>query len=153
MDTPKHLMPYEWMKKEWLTGIQEIPGKENNPRIVWYHSFTTLRATDDETPWCSAVMCAAAESCGFKSTRSAAAISWETYGEDVPVYDIQEGDIMIFKRGKDLNSRARHVTFYKQSISVGSVLKYECLGGNQGNKIGLSRYNPKDLVSVRRFKG
>lgn len=149
-EVPKNLLPYQWAQREWRNNIKEIPGKEHNPQIIWYHSFTTLRATDDETPWCSAFMCAAAENSGYKSTRSAAAISWETYGIHVPFEKAQEGDILVFKRSVSGQPRARHVAFFVCSSGEGMI---ECLGGNQSNKVGLKKYPKKDLIAVRRFPG
>lgn len=150
---PRHLRPYEWAKKEWSANIKELPGKEkNNPRIVWYHSFTTLRATDDETPWCSSFMNACAiMGGGFPGTRSAAAISWETYGTQVPLEKAQEGDIVVFKRKDSRNPNARHVAFFKQRYVEGGKLIIECLGGNQSNSVCVAKYKGEELVAVRRF--
>lgn len=151
--TPRHLRPYEWAKLEWKKGIKELPGKDkNNPSIVWYHSFTTLRATDDETPWCSAFMCAAAVmGGGYPGTRSAAAISWERYGLEIPLENAQEGDIVIFKRKDNTNPSARHVAFFKQIVVDGKNKFIECLGGNQSNSVCYAKYRASELVAVRRF--
>lgn len=152
---PRHLRPYEWAKKEWSLNIKELPGPDkNNPRIVWYHSFTTLRGTNDEIAWCSAFMCAAATmGGGYLSPRSAAAISWETHKGllEVALEDAQEGDILIFKRKDAQNPKARHVTFFKQKYVENGKLFIECLGGNQGNKICVAKYRSEELVAVRRF--
>lgn len=140
--TPLHLAPYEWAKKEHREGIKEILGKENNPRIIWYHSLTTLRATDDETPWCSAFMCAAAFSAGFASTRSAAARSWLGYGVEG---NGAIGDIAIFKR-----KGGHHVAFINSTYQVGDKM-IEVLGGNQGNMVGINLYPAGNLLAIRRF--
>jgi uncharacterized protein (TIGR02594 family) len=151
--TPRHLHPYEWAKREWSTNIKEIPGKDkHNPRIVWYHSFTTLRATDDETPWCSAFMNACAVMGGaFPGTRSAAAISWETYGQEVTLENAQTGDILVFRRKDNTNPRARHVAFLHAKTVVNGKLVLECLGGNQNNSVCIAKYKAEELVAVRRF--
>lgn len=151
-EVPKHLRPLSWARTEWVKGVKERSGKQHNPRIVWYHSFTTLKATDDETPWCSSFMCAAAESGGYPSTRSAAAISWETYGEEVHnLAEAQQGDILVFKRKDASNPRARHVAFlYRQKTSLGGVILY-CLGGNQKNSVSVAQYPVSELVAIRRF--
>lgn len=146
----QNLKPYEWAKRERLLNIKEVAGKEHNPRIVKYHSFTTLRATDDETAWCSAFMCAAAELNGFKSTRSAAAKSWETYGVEVKLEDAQIGDILIFNRKSNQNPNARHVTFLDAKIKEGDKF-VQCLGGNQGNMVCVAKYKLDDLIAIRRF--
>lgn len=150
---PRQLRPYEWAKKEWSANIKELPGKEkNNPKIVWYHSFTTLRATDDETPWCSAFMCAAAVmGGGYPGTRSAAAISWEKYGVEIALENAQKGDILIFKRKDAQNPSARHVTFLHDVYMKDGKKVIECLGGNQSNSVCIAKYKVEELVAVRRF--
>jgi hypothetical protein len=45
------MTPYEIAKAE--LGTTEVPGTQNNPRILEYHATTTLKATTDEVPWCS----------------------------------------------------------------------------------------------------
>lgn len=150
---PRHLRPYEWAKREWSLNIKELPGKDqNNPKILWYHSFTTLKATDDETPWCSAFMCAASVmGGGFPGTRSAAAKSWEQYGVNVALEDAKQGDIVILKRQDSSNPNARHVAFLHE-ISVKDGQKvFVCLGGNQSNSISLAKFAMKNVVVVRRF--
>lgn len=142
---PKYLQPFEWAKKEWREGIREMAGqKENNPRIIWYHSLTTLKATTDETPWCSSFMCAAAFSAGLPSTRSAAAKSWLEYGEKG---DGSEGDIAVFKR-----KGGHHVAFIYKRLNASDKLVH-VLGGNQGNSVSVATYCASDLLAIRRFKG
>ena len=138
------LAPYEWAQKELKSSILEFPGPQNNnPRIVWYHAFTSLRASNDEVPWCSSFMCAAAESTGFKSTRSAAAKSWLTYGEEGTG---EPGDIAVFSRGG-----GNHVAFIHSKYTKGdkNVL---VLGGNQSNAVRSSKYPADRLLAIRRFK-
>lgn len=134
------MAPYNWTMKE--VGNKEIPGNRNNLRIVWYHSFTGLHATDDETAWCSALMCAAAESNGFKSTRSAAAKSWIPYGD---MGDGSVGDIVVFKR-----TGGNHVAFVAAKYKKGDKYIY-CLGGNQNNQVGYQYYAADKLITFRRF--
>jgi uncharacterized protein (TIGR02594 family) len=142
------LAPYNWAREEMKKGIQELAGlKNNNPRIVWYHSHTTLRATDDETPWCSAFMCAAAESNGFASTRSAAAKSWENYGE---AGTGKKGEIAVFKRASAGNPNARHVAFVDVDVKDTDTM-IVCLGGNQSNRVCVSKYKRSELVCFRKF--
>jgi len=44
----------KWMAKAMKEiGQSEIGGSSHNARIIAYHATTTLRASDDETPWCS----------------------------------------------------------------------------------------------------
>ncbi len=134
------MTPYEIAKGE--VGVREIPGPEDNDRIVEYHSTTTLKATDDETSWCSSFVNWCVIQAGLKGTNSAAARSWLKWGMAVshPI----EGDIVIFKRGN--SPTAGHVGFfvseYNGAISV--------LGGNQSNKVGISAYKKDDVLGYRK---
>lgn len=149
------LSPYKWAQLERNKGIRELVGRlANNARILWYHAFTTLKASEDEVPWCSSFMCAAAESCGFKSTRSAAAKSWLTYGEEIASIiegalifkkEVQAGDIAIFSR-----SGGNHVAFINSPYIKGDKL-IEVLGGNQSDMISIAKYKTDKLLAIRRF--
>ncbi len=134
------LKPYEWAKGE--IGQTEIVGSKHNPRIVWYHSFTTLHATDDETPHCSSFMCAAAEENGYESTRSAAAKSWLNYGDEG---NGSIGDICVLKR-----VGGHHVAFVNSAYTMGDS-KLELLGSNQSNSVKVSHYDASNLLTFRRF--
>lgn len=136
------MTPYEYAKKEWSTGIKETIGKENNPRIVWYASFTTLKATDDETPWCSSFMCAMAFLAGLQSTKSAAAISWMNYGIDG---DGSVGDIAVLKR-----AGGYHVAFINKPYKKGDSV-INLLGGNQGDAVSIKDFKAENLLGIRRF--
>ncbi len=144
MLSEKQLAPYLWAKNEWLSNIKEVTGKENNPRIVWYHAFTTLKATDDETPWCSAFMNAAAFSCGFQSKRSAAAISWKDFGIEGTG---ETGDIVVIQR-----KGGYHVAFLHDTYRPGDK-NMLLLGGNQSNKVGVSHFKAEGIIAIRRFPG
>lgn len=137
------MQPYQWAIEERKKGIQELAGaKQNNPRIVWYHAFTTLKATTDEVPWCSSFMCAAAETCGYESTRSAAAKSWATYGEEGTG---AVGEIAVFSR-----DGGNHVAFINSPYKKGDQY-VEVLGGNQSNSVRVSKYDASRLIAIRKF--
>jgi uncharacterized protein (TIGR02594 family) len=135
------LAPYEWALRE--LGISEVAGVENNPRIVWYHSFTKLKATDDETPWCSAFVCAAAKSTGFPSTDSAAASSWMSYGG---MGSGRKGEIVVLHR-----DGGAHVGFVNKDFKM-TDSEIFVLGGNQGNKVCIKAFNPDHILAFRRFQ-
>lgn len=136
------MTPFECAQKEWGIGVKEVSGKKHNPCIVWYASFTTLKATDDETPWCSSFMCAMAFLGGQPSTKSAAAKSWLNYG--LPG-DGSKGDIAIFKR-----SGGHHVAFVNKPFKTGDKV-INVLGGNQGNAVSIMDYDAKNILGFRRF--
>lgn len=135
------LKPYKWAWGEIKQA--EIAGPMSNPRIIFYHSFTTLKATNDEVPWCSAFMCAAAESTGFKSTKSAAASSWLDYGVEG---DGSVGDIVVLSRGPNHH----HVGFLDQPYKKGDEF-LTLLGGNQDNRVCVRKFKADRLLAIRRF--
>lgn len=135
------------MKPSWYAiaqgelGVTEIPGPSNEPRIVKYHASTTLRATQDYVPWCSAFANWCIQRAGLKGTGLANARSWLKWGKalDDPV----EGCIVIFKRGT--NPQSGHVAFF-----VGQDGNYvRVLGGNQGDMVKVSRFPVADVIGYR----
>lgn len=87
-----------WLDKAMTyIGQREIPGKQNNPVILrWW---TEIRApfTDDETPYCAAGVGGVLEECGIRSSRSAAARSYLTWGQKLDGPCV--GAIVVFERG------------------------------------------------------
>lgn len=118
---------------EWLDtalrelGTAEIPGPASNPRVIEYHKSTTLKATDDAVPWCSAFACWCMEETGIRSPRSARARDWLTWG--VELKEPLHGCIVVLKRGS--NPAQGHVGFYLASSSIRVLV----LGGNQGDRV------------------
>lgn len=145
------LSPYWWAKQE--EGVSEYPGYRHNPRIIEYHATCFLKATTDETPWCSAfvnwcVKQARAQQAAAGvtqiplETRNAMARSWLLWG--VPVTDPREGDIVVFKRGND--GVSGHVGFFVKR----DLLFVWVWGGNQDNCVELKKYLRKDVLGYRR---
>jgi len=134
-------------KPSWLViaegeiGVKEIDGSGNNPRVIEYHSVTSLKATDDETAWCASFVSWCLEQAGIKSTRSAAARSYLNWRIklDKPII----GCIVVFKRGTSKTSG--HVAFYMGETEHSILV----LGGNQGNKVGIAKYSKVDLLDYR----
>lgn len=118
---------------------KEIEGLRHNPRIIEYHATTTLRATTDEVAWCASFVGWCLLKAGLPSTRSAAAISYATYG--TPVETPQEGCIAVFSR-----VGGNHVGFYVGEDAQGRIL---VLGGNQGNKVSIAPYSRASLIGFR----
>jgi uncharacterized protein (TIGR02594 family) len=129
----------DWAQDE--IGTAEIPGDRDNPRIVHYASFTKLGAPDDETPWCASFVCAALESTGWASTRSASARSYETYGRGLSVPEY--GCIAVMSRGKPGQG---HVAFFTGFDDEGRLL---LLGGNQRNRVCIVPYDRERAVAYR----
>src|SRR6267378_6228736 len=102
------------IKPPWLVraigelGVAELPGEESNLRILEYDLETTLKATSDEVPWCSAFLCWCFEREGIPSTRSAAAKSWLDWG--VSISKPIQGAVVVLSRGE--NTLQGHVGLY-----------------------------------------
>ncbi len=149
--------PYmpEWLKiakQDYNKKVVEIKGAKDHPRIVQMHSYTSLKAKDDETPWCASAVNAWLVEAGFKGTNSAAAISFESYGDKVKQSDLTLGDIVVFKRGS--SSWMRHVGLYAgQSRMHGGKKQLLILGGNQSNKVCYQWYSISCITAIRRPKG
>lgn len=111
-------------------GVKEIPGAEANPRIMEYLDTTTIRATDDITPWCSACINWVAIKAGYKGTDSAASATWRNWGKGLK--KPSRGCVIGFVR-KDGSG---HVGLF---ISEDADT-YTILGGNQGDQVKISRF-------------
>lgn len=130
----------------WLTAAlgeidqREIVGSKHSPRVLQYHATTTLRASTDEVPWCSAFVQWCIAKAGFIGTRSAAARSWLQWGRELD--EPRLGCIVVFKRGAPPSG---HVAFFiaerGESVYV--------LGGNQSNRVSIAAYSKRDVLGYR----
>jgi uncharacterized protein (TIGR02594 family) len=132
-------MNAQWMeiaRKE--VGQKEITGHANNPRILSYHASTTLKATNDETPWCSSFVNWCLSQVGIKGTNSAAAGSWLHWG--TPSGPIPGAISVICNRNgtdRSFSTSGAHVGFLIEE----SATHYLLLGGNQGNSVKESKFS------------
>jgi uncharacterized protein (TIGR02594 family) len=120
-------------------GQKEVAGKAHNPRIVEYHQSTSLKATSDETPWCSSFVNWTMKQAGYPGTNSAAALSWKKWGEksDEPVV----GSIAVIDRG---NGKG-HVGIVVGRDGDNIIL----LGGNQKDGVRYSAYPASKIAEYR----
>jgi len=125
-------------------GFEEIAGEENEPQILKYHECTDLKATDDETAWCSAFANFCVQTCGGKGTRSAAARSWLNWGRKVDVP--RPGDIVVFS-SPSRGPGSGHVAFFVAKGVPGFIT---VLGGNQSDKVCYENYPTAILLGYRR---
>lgn len=133
------------MKTPWLdiankeVGQREIRGGEN-PQIIAYHSTTTLKADEDEIPWCSSFVNWCLTKAGIKGTNSAAAKSWLTWGKKI--LTPQVGCICVVRqkgKGPDAatgSASGYHVAFWVKEENGRVYL----LGGNQGDQVKVSSF-------------
>ena len=132
----------DWLERN--EGEKEIKGIKANPFIIDLFRYTSLKdhplAQSDETAWCAACMCAALSKNGYQSPNSAAAASFDTYGEKSV---LRRGAILTFPTNTGSH---RHVTCFTGEEKNGLV---ECIGGNQGNKLKRSWYKKEDIEACR----
>jgi len=131
---------YEIAKNE--LGTQEIAGPDShNPRIIAYHSATSLSAGEDEVPWCSSFVNWCMREAGVSRTNSAAARSWLKWGKKLS--RPKEGCVVVFSRPG--SSWSGHVGFFKRKEGSDILV----LGGNQSNRVNYSSYSTSRLLGYR----
>lgn len=135
----------QWWINEYSQNIRETVGNVHTPRILKYHSYTSLKATSDEISWCSSAMCACMEELGIPSTKSAAAISWVDWG--FPVKDFVLGAVAVFKR--DAHPNAAHVAIALKDNGDSIMV----IGGNQKDAITIMAMPKNKLICYRWPKG
>lgn len=135
------------LEPKWLqiargeNGQKEISGGGHNSRILEYHATTTLKATDDETPWCSAFVNFCITRTGLVGTDSAVARSWLGWGEALVTPTV--GCVAVFKRPGA--PWAGHVGFYISETDT----HVKVLGGNQNDGVCIAGFLKRDLLGYR----
>lgn len=123
-----------------LIGEREIKGPRHNSIILrMWQAIRSPWFKDDETPWCAGFVGYCLEEAGIKSTRSAAARSYDNFGKKLtrPAY----GCIAVKSR-----KGGGHVTFVVGRDRWGNLL---CLGGNQNDMVKISVYSPSAFHTFR----
>lgn len=158
MPLPKQ---YEWLNKESgpimilkaleLFDTKEIIGKKNNPVILAWAKEIGGKVDDvykaDEIPWCGLFMAVVAKRANKKVvTDPLWALNWGTFG--VHTDTAMLGDVLVFTRKTSTGAKAGHVGLY-----VGEDSKYyHVLGGNQSDKVCITRLDKNRLYTARRPK-
>lgn len=127
-----------WLKK--YLGEPEVTGSEPTEfdRMVFAH--TNYGGLGDKMePGCAATACAALELSGYKSTKSAAAASFEQYGTPC---ELKPGCVIVFQ----WSSGEHHVTFCDHIVSEQFVA---AIGGNQSHKVSICNFDRKFIVATR----
>lgn len=126
-------------------GTKELPGKQDNPRIIEYEkSCEKLEKlySDSELSWCSCFVNWCITQAGGIGTNNAMARSWLSWGDKVD--KPQAGDIVVFTRG--INSISGHVGFITE---VGPVL-LTVLSGNSNNQVQYAKFSRLRVLGYRR---
>jgi uncharacterized protein (TIGR02594 family) len=113
-------------------SLSDVP----NPRIIEYHSKTTLDSKLDATAWCASFVTWVLDKSKMKNMKSAWAKDYLNYGIklDSPIY----GCLVILSRGQN----SGHVAFFNKENADGTL---NLLGGNQDNQVKYKDF-PKDHV-------
>jgi len=130
-----------------FVGIGELPGEKDNPFILAMLQLDNKWPEHDEVPWCSAFVNFVAMILGLPRSKSLAARSWMTVGEEVKTLaEARRGfDIVVLSRTS--NPAQGHVGFFfsytPDTVSI--------LGGNQGNKVSHDVFPASRVVAIRRL--
>lgn len=129
-------------------GVREQAGAAHNPRILQYHSATSLRATTDETAWCASFVNWCLRQSGFLGTNSALAASFTSWGR---ASSAVPGAICVIHNsaaaGGRLTTSGNHVAFLIEETAS----HYLLLGGNQSDSVKISSFR-KGLWSLRAMR-
>jgi uncharacterized protein (TIGR02594 family) len=143
---------YMWLSKEpgpkmlvealKLFGTVEAAGSKDNPTILAWAAEIGLAKTysHDSIPWCGLFIGLVAKRSGKKVVDSPLwALSWADFGKPSPAPAL--GDVLTFKR-----DGGGHVALY-----VGEdASAYHCLGGNQSDKVCITRILKSRFYRARR---
>jgi uncharacterized protein (TIGR02594 family) len=121
-------------------GVRE--GKDDT-RILQYHQCTGLKARSSKVPWCASYVCFCLEQEGVKSTRSATAASYKTFGKES---EVRPGAIIVFPKFDIDSGGTGHVGFVNAWPVGGTV---EVISGNCANSVKLKNYKWRTAVAVR----
>lgn len=130
-----------WARRE--IGTAEIVGTRHELRVLeyWRIGKVPLDVSDDETPWCAALVCAALEAVGIRSPRTGRARGFDV-GKNLENCDHRLGAIVVLS--SDRGAASGHVGLL-EGVSPGRV---HLLGGNQGNRVCIAPFPSARIVSI-----
>lgn len=136
-DAPRH-----FLKAIELFGTQETVGSKHNPVIMGWAKELGLKSvyTADEIPWCGLYMAVVMKRAERPVVQNPlGALNWNNFGVRVPAPMF--GDVVTFTR-----KGGGHVGIYVAEDAT----TYHVLGGNQGNKVSVTRIVKSRLSQARR---
>jgi uncharacterized protein (TIGR02594 family) len=127
-----------------LFGTLEKPGSANNPTIVAWAKEVGGEVADvykaDSIPWCGLFMAVVAKRAGKEVPKHPLwALSWSAFGARSP--DASLGDVLVFTR-----NGGGHVGLYAGEDKTA----FHVLGGNQSDRVCITRVAKARLYAVRR---
>jgi len=137
-----------------FVGSEEVGGSIDNPQIMAMLKLDNDWPENDEVPWCSAFTNYVCWLLRLPRSKNLRARSWLAIGRGIQLDDAIAGfDVVVLKRGKgsqpgpEVLEAPGHVGFY-----AGRFGEYvEVLGGNQSDRVKISRYHAKRILGVRRL--
>jgi uncharacterized protein (TIGR02594 family) len=130
-------------------GTQEVVGRGSNRTIINWRDLLNQQGvdidgfSDDDIPWCGLFVAFVIHARKFNSAEVVSqplwARNWTSYG--IKTTKPSLGDVLVFARNS-----GGHVGFY---IGEDSVC-YHVLGGNQSNKVCITRIEKSRLLAARR---
>ena len=139
-----------------FVGTKEIDGAMDNPQILAMLQLDNKWPQDDEVPWCSAFVNYVCKLLRLPRSKSLLARSWLEVGMGVDLEDAFPGfDVVVLKRGggdqpgPENTTAPGHVGFYAGITADCEWV--ELLGGNQGDRVKISRYPVGRVLGVRRL--
>jgi len=124
-------------------GTKEIAGAQHNPEILGYFRDAGFPEIDnDETAWCAGFTNAMLERSGNAGSKSLAARSFLTWGNEVK--KPYPGCVAVLTRG-DPRGWQGHVGLWLGE----SDGKVSLLGGNQGNQVSIAQFPKSQVLGYR----
>jgi len=132
-------------------GIAEVPGSAANPQILAMLKLDGDWPQDDAVPWCSAFVNYICWLLRLPRSKSLRARSWLLVG--TPITAPEPGfDVVILNRGGPQDPAVieapGHVGFFAGWEGSNVLL----VGGNQGDRVSLSRYPTTQVLGLRRIR-
>lgn len=143
--------------QRYVGQIIEQVGAYDHPLIQWWLSLCGFGLNaHDEIAWCSAFVNGIAWDLRLPRSKSAAARSWLTVGEVIPLEHATIGfDVVVLQRGSgaqpgpDILNAPGHVGFFAGMAEDGRVM---VLGGNQSNGVTVAPFERERVLGIRRLR-
>ena len=160
----RDLGSYTWLEKEpgprilveavRLFGVAEVTGNGDNATILSWARELGLEKQykHDETAWCGLFAAICAKRAGYAVPKTPLwALSWAKWGKqsDLPML----GDVLVFEREVIQPKTKKIQRFGHVGLYVGEdVRAFHVYGGNQGNRVCVTRVARGRLITARRSK-
>lgn len=129
-----------------FVGVNETEGRAT--LTAFFKSATGQAVDPQKTAWCATFANSVLRSTGHAGTNSNMARSFLAYGQ--PAAKPDQGDIVVFRRGKD--NVSGHVGFFVGTEKRGGKDVVLVLGGNQSGEVSVQAYPAADVLGVRRVE-